>query len=613
MFELERKQVMVRVYEAPDSTVAHGSELAADAFTTEVIRGAIISITDEMKTTLMRTAYSRIVYEMEDFTVGIYDRDGNTLSLGLGLPMWMSGMGEAVKMKITHWGKDNLHPGDVLLTSAVAVHGSHVNHMIFTVPVFHEGELVAFSSSMAHWPDVGGVLAGTTQDIWSEGFQLPFVKIYREGVPDQQIFDIIRINVRYPEIAAGDTRAQLATIRTGERRLVSLLEKYGNAAFQSAIQHIYEQSERLARQAVREIPDGVYEAEQFIDSDGIDLDRTIPVKVRVIVSGDEMTVDLSDMAPRVRGYVNCGATAGRSGAQVGFKTLTTPTLLPVNDGALRNLRIILPDDTIISARHDAAVRWWMVVPDTIVDTIWKALTPVIPARGTAGHHGVLGGAAFYGWVDDDGHVIPGRGNNPGFLSGGGWGAVLGADGQCATVCINDGDTHAAPVESGEAKAPDLVMEKSLWQDSGGAGRWRGGLGVVQRIEARIPSMFQHHVERSLCPPFGVAGGKDGKANAVEVWRKDSVERPRLAVVSPTRIEPGESAVSYMGGGGGFGDPLERPAEQVLEDVRDEYVSLEAAREDYGVVINHPAPRSYALDVEATDQLRAQMSGEASGR
>jgi N-methylhydantoinase B len=581
-------------------------EALLDPFTVEVIREAVVAITDEMKTTLMRTAYSQVIYEGEDFTVGLYDAHGNTISFGLGLPMWMSGLASAIKMKIAHWGVDNIFAGDVLLTNAAEVHGSHLNHMIFTVPVFNDDELVAFASSMAHWPDVGGVLAGPTTDIFSEGFQLPFVKAYKGGVRDTEIFDIIKINTRFPDIAMGDCRAQLATIRTGERRLRAILQKYGNATFNAAIEEIYDYSERMARAAVREIPDGIYEAEQFNDSDGIDDERTILVKVKVTVSGEEMTVDLSEVGAQVNGFVNCGETAGRSGAEVAFKTLTTPALRPINDGAMRPLKIVTAPNTVITADKTAAMRLWMVVPDTVVDTIWKALTPALPTRGPAGHYGVIGGAFVYASIDpSSGKVVPRHGNSmAGGITGGGWGAVHDADGQCATISVNDGDTHAPPVESGEAKTPDLVTEYRLRADSGGAGRFRGGLGAVQRVESLEPALVESVLERTRCAPWGVLGGKDGLANSFEIVRQDGrLETFRTGMVPPTRIDPGDGIRVSMGGGGGFGDPLDRESWRVLEDVRDEYVSVESAKRDYGVVIRHTERRRYELDDTATHELR----------
>src|SRR2546428_2872934 len=248
---------------------------AVDAFTAEVIRNAVVAITREMKTNLMRTAYSSVIYEAEDFTVGLFDADGNTISIGLGLPMFIRGLSDAIKAKIAHWGKENIAPGDILLTNDGYVMGSHLNHMIFTLPIFHDGEIVAFSASMAHWPDVGGVLGGITRDIYAEGLQLPFVKIFKAGRQDPELTAIICANVRLPDRAMGDFRAQIAAIRTGERRLARVLQRYGNAAFRESIQRIYDQSERLARLAVRDIPDGVYAANAFMDDDAVAIGKHI--------------------------------------------------------------------------------------------------------------------------------------------------------------------------------------------------------------------------------------------------------------------------------------------------------------------------------------------------
>ena len=199
------------------------TQIKVDAFTAEVIRSAVVAITGEMKTNLMRTAYHTIIYEAEDFTVGLFDADGNTISIGLGLPMFVRGLSDAIKAKIAHWGKDNIRPGDILLTNDSYIMGSHLNHMIYTLPIFNDGELVAYSSSMAHWQDIGGQLGGVTRDIFSEGLQMPFVKHFREGVENPEITDIIKANVRVPSRAMGDMRAQLASIRTGERRVLNIL------------------------------------------------------------------------------------------------------------------------------------------------------------------------------------------------------------------------------------------------------------------------------------------------------------------------------------------------------------------------------------------------------
>jgi N-methylhydantoinase B len=585
------------------------SRPVADAFTAEVIRAAVVSITTEMKDVLMRTAYNMIIYEAEDFTVGLFDADGNTISIGLGLPMFIRGLSDAVKAKLAHWGKEGIEPGDILLTNEPQIMGSHLNHMIFSLPIFHDGKLMAFASSMAHWADVGGVLGGSTRDLFSEGLQMPFVKIFKRGAQDPELTAIIRANCRVPERAMGDFRAQVAAIRMGERRLMRVLQRYGNQAFEESILRIYDESERLARASVRAIPDGVYEADSFMDDDGVTFGKHIPLHVRVEVQGDEITVDLSGVSPQVAGYFNSGPSAGRSAVEVAFKMLTSPLVLPINHGSFRPVKIVLPPGRVVSAGKPAAVRMWMTIPMTLVDTILKAMAGPCPDRVWAGSHDDLASGQTYAYIDPrTGSLLPSRGNDVG-LAGGGFGAVSDADGQCATVCLNDGDTHNSPVEAGEAKAPFIVRARKLRQDSGGPGRFRGGLGVVQEVETLVPAMFQSQIERTVCAPWGLRGGCDGRANKVELARagQEPQEFP-TGKIPPTRLEAGDGYRILTGGGGGFWSPLERDPEAVLRDVRNGYVSLEAARRDYGVAIEHPSPRVFELDRKATSALRAVGDG-----
>jgi N-methylhydantoinase B len=571
-----------------------------DAFTAEVIRSTLVAITDEMKTNLMRTAYNMIIYEAEDFTVGLFDTDGNTISIGLGLPMFIRGLSDAVKAKIAHWGKENILPGDILLTNDPQVMGSHLNHMIFTLPVFHDGELIAFSSSMGHWQDVGGVLGAVTRDIFSEGLQMPFVKIFKAGKQDDELTAIIRTNCRLPEFAMGDFRAQIAAIRTGERRLTQLLKRYGAENFKQSVQRIFDQSEKLARAAVEKIPDGVYEAESFMDDDGVNLGKAVPIKVRVEIAGDEMSVDLSGVSPQVAGPYNSGATAGRSASEVAFKFLTTPLLLPINHGSFRPLKVILPPGRIVSATKPAPVRTWMTVPMTVADTIFKALAPACPERVLAGHHADLAAPRTFGVDPKTGRAF----HFPQTLSGGGWGALHDRDGQNATFCINDGDTHNTPVEAAEGKGPIFIAHRKLRQDSGGAGKFRGGLGVAQEVRMLAPASVQSAMERTRCAPWGLHGGKDALANRFSIVRKDgSMETlPTGKTAGHALLQAGDGFLVEVGGGGGFSDPAERDPDRVLDDVRAGYVSVEAARRDYGIAIRQSG-RKFELDGGSTQRLQ----------
>ena len=292
----------------PDSA---SSSHRVDPVTTEIVRNGLIAATEEMKTNLMRTAYNMIIYEALDFTVGLFDARGNTVSIGLGLPMFIRGMSDTVKTKLAHYGMENLDPGDILLTNDAYITGSHLNHMTFTVPIFHDGEVVAFSCCMAHWPDVGGTLDGATTDIYSEGLQMPIVKIYRKGEPNEELISVIKTNVRLPERAMGDFRAQIAAVRTGERRFLEMINKYGRDAVLLGIEAIMDHSEAATRARVREIPDGVYEAQSFMDDDGVRIGERVPINVRVEVKGDRMKVDLTDVSKQVAGFYNSGETAGR--------------------------------------------------------------------------------------------------------------------------------------------------------------------------------------------------------------------------------------------------------------------------------------------------------------
>jgi len=522
--------------------------------------------------------------------------------------MFIRGLSDAVKAKIGFWGKENIEPGDVLLTNDPQVMGSHLNHMIFTLPIFHEGELVAFASSMGHWQDIGGVLGAVTRDIYSEGLQMPFVKIFKAGRQDLELTAIIRTNCRLPEFAMGDFRAQIAAIRTGERRLGQLLKRYGSETFKESVRLIFDQSERLARAAVKKIPDGIYQADSFMDDDGVNLGKRIPIKIRVEVSDEEMTVDLSGVSRQVAGPYNSGSTAGRSASEVAFKFLTTPLLLPINEGSFRPLKVILPPGRIVSATKPAPVRTWMTVPMTVADTIFKALARACSDNVLAGHHADLAAPRVFGLDPKTGRSF----HFPPMLSGGGWGALSDADGQSATFCINDGDTHNTPVEAGEGRAPIFVSYRKLRQDSGGPGRFRGGLGVAQEVRLLSPSSVQSAMERTICGPWGLHGGKDAMANRFSVVRQDgSIQKfPTGKTIGHVGLNVGEGFLVEVGGGGGFWSPLERDPERVLNDVRSGYVSLEAARRDYGVII-HQQGRRFELDVEATNTLRQQVAERGS--
>jgi N-methylhydantoinase B len=479
--------------------------------------------------------------------------------------------------------------------------------MTFTLPVFHEGSLVGFSCCMAHWIDVGGTLGGMTTDIYSEGLQVPILKYQDQGKVNQDLVDIIRLNVRIPNRAMGDLRAQVTAVKTGERRFLQLIERYGRDAVQGAIAAIMDHAEAAARARTLTIPDGTYEAESFMDDDGVDIGKRVPIRVRVVVAGDEMTIDLTNVARQVRGFYNSGPSTAYGCAQMAYKCITSPTDYPINDGAFRSLKVISPKGTVVSAVRPAPMRLWMTYPMTVVDTVFKALAPAIPDRVIAGHHADLLTSPFHGINPRTSEFFIA---NWGPL-GGGWGAKRSEDGVSATVCMNDGDTHNSPIEQAEAKYPVLVEHYTLAQDSGGAGRHRGGLGIDRVVRARSPMTVNTQVDRSHCRPWGLDGGREGTGNKVAIriggkWKDDFPN----AKVLVAQLKTGDAYRMRSGGGGGHGDPRTRPASAVAEDVRQGYVSAKVARADYGVVVD---PVSFAVDEKATQRLRGGRAARKSKR
>ena len=343
-----------------------------------------------------------------------------------------------------------------------------------------------------------------------------------------------------------------------------------------------DRAEAAARARTRTIPDGVYEAESSLDDDGLEVGKRIPVKVKVTVKGDEMTIDLTDVSKQVRGFYNSAITTGYACAQVAYKCITSPTDYPINDGAFRSLKVIIPPGRIVSAVRPAPMRCWMIFPMTIVDTIFKALQPAIPDRVIAGHHADLVAPSFHGFNPKTSELFIGT-FGP---LGGGWGAKKTEDGVSATVCLNDGDTHNGPNEQAEAKFPIMVERFELIPDSGGAGRYRGGLGIARTTRALTNVTVNTQSERSACPPWGLDGGGEATGNKVAFrvnngWKDDFPN----AKVLVAQLKPGDAFRISSGGGGGYGAPFERPVEDVREDVRQGYVSVKAAAERYGVVVD----------------------------
>src|SRR5215510_34187 len=504
-----------------------------------------------------------------------------------GLPIFLADLGVVVADGIVRYGLDGFRPGDVLVMNQGEVCGQHLNNVAVYAPCFHGGELVGFAANRAHWVDIGGMRQGFgstgSTDIYAEGLQMRSLKIYEAGRRNETLWQIIRDNVRYPDAALGDLRAQIASCQLGARRYGELLARYGRATVEACIARIWDQAELAARQVVELIPDGTYTAESFLDNDGRNLDRPVRVKVKVHVSGSQMTIDYSDMHPQVPSPMNSGRSGGIAAARVAFKALTSPDL-DVNEGCFRPLEVVLPDGTMLSAKPPAALGRWSIALPTVIDTILKALAPAVPQLVPAAHKGDMGGCSFFGFRPDGSRYLLMN------IFGGGWGGRPSEDGESASVSVCQGDVRNTPVELQEIKYPVLIDKHAFRSDSGGAGRFRGGLGLEVSYRMLQACKANINCERTVDPPWGLHGGRPAATNSAIVRRATDGSEQVVLKGTEIPLAAGDVVTFLTAGGGGYGDPKGRTPDAVKRDVAEGLISAEAALALYGAAMKEPADR-----------------------
>ena len=552
--------------------------MSVDPITVEIIRCALKAAANEMSAVLKKTAYNMMIYEVQDYCVSIVDHEGRTMSQNEGaLPIFLADLGVAVQDGVEVYGLDNIRPGDVFLVNHPEICGQHLNNMVVYTPFFWESKLLCFLAVRAHWIDVGGGSTGfgssMTRDVYEEGLQIRSVKIYNEGKPNTEVLRLIEDNIRFPESSLGDLRAQIASCRTGEERLEQICRKYGSARFLDAVQVIWSQTDKLVRAAVRAIPDGVYEASSFLDDDGRNFSKTIPIKVKIVVRNDELTVDFSEVSEQVPGFINCGASGGMAAARVAFKALTAPHR-EVNEGSFDALKVILPPGKLLSARRPAPIGGWSLSLPTVLDTIFLALAPVIPDRIPAAHKGDMGGYAIFG-----AHPKTGRRYVCQNIIGGGWGGRPFEDGVSASVSMCQGDVKNTPIELQELYYPLFYECHALRVDSGGAGKFRGGIGVEVKVRSLHEAYVSRNTDRIKCPPWGLLGGEPGKTNQT-LFQHNGAEETLPGKFSHVLMKPGETVTFLTAGGGGYGVPSERAVAAIKRDISLAYVSKEMAQKNY---------------------------------
>jgi len=562
---------------------------AVDPITLEIIRQLLQSIPDEVETDLTRTAYSPLIYEYKDYAVGMVDAQGRLITQSRGgIPIFLANvLGLAVLDGLALYGLDQIHGGDVFISNHSGTFGQHLNNVIMYAPVFDpaaEHRVIAFMCVLAHWTDIGGRYVGSsasndTTEIYQEGIQFRTVKLRSKGQPVPEIYRMIEYNTRFPEMVLGDVEAQYAGCVKGASLFKAIAGKFSADITLQAIHTMWRQSAQVARQAVRSIPDGTYHAESFLDNDGVELDKTIVCPITVKVEGDRFIVDFSDISPQVKGPFNSGREGGGiTAARIAFKYLTSPQEF-TNEGSFEPLEVVLPDGKFLSASADAAMARYSTPLATVIDTIIRCLAEAVPDRVAGGHHASMGSHRFQGKNPHTGRLFTHLDT-----AHGGWGGSLGRDGAGPFKTLAHGDTLDVPIEVQEALYGLQVDSIGFRADSGGAGRYRGGLGLDKAYTINHSVKLTLTFERHGCPPWGLLGAQNGDPGFVEIER---VGQPRKMYLKATDIPlgVGDRVYIHTGGGGGYGAPLERDPESVASDVRRGYVSSAQARQLYGVVLD----------------------------
>lgn len=546
---------------------------SVDPITTEILRNAFNAVAEEMNATLIRSAYTPIIYELKDCAVALLDDRHRTLGQSSGLPIFLGNLEMCTLHTESTHGRDVWKPGDIWIVNDSYIAGTHLNDMTVFGPIFFERLLVGFAASRAHWLDIGAKDPGGPMDsidIFQEGLRIPPIKVVSGGEMDSDLVELICCNGRFPASARGDLGAQIATVRTGERRLEALLRRHGPETMRLARDEIFAQSEQLDREAVAAIPDGTYEARGCIDDDGVS-DEERDVVVRITVDADRMMVDLSDSADAGQGPVNCGEAQAIAACRVAFKALVNPER-PVTGGTFASLSVKVRPGSMLAAEPPAPCQWYFSQLGLLIDLVVKALADAMPERAAAATYGDSMIYSVYGTDPRSGSA---------FLdveaTVGGWGAWEGGDGENALINNVNGGLKDLPIEVAETKYPYRVERYEIRMDSGGPGRWRGGNGVVRHLRILADESFLSlWFERSKTPAWGLQGGSDAVGPRVTIESGDG----RRTLLKGNRIPlvKGDLVRLETGGGGGFGPPSMRPPELLAEDLREGLISDEAARE-----------------------------------
>lgn len=547
-----------------------------DPVTVEIIRNALTSAADDMNATLIRSAYSPIIYEGGDCVVALMDAQHRVLGQSAGLPLFLGNLETCSLAVEKQYGRAVWAEGDVWILNDSYLGGTHLNDVTIFAPVFDDGEVIGFAATRAHWMDMGSKDVGGSMDsidIFQEGFRMGPVKLVEAGI-ETSVVDLIRTNVRFPYQTIGDMHAMIAALRMGTTRMKELVGRYGMGQLDAARDEIFRQTEEIERETVRNIPDGVYEAEGVLDNDGINLDATIPIKLKITVSGDSMEFDVTESADQTMGPVNCGVAQAVSALRVGYKLLISPHSNS-NGGSFRPLTTQVREGSVLGAVAPAPCQWYFSHLGLLIDMVSKAMAPAMPDRVASASHG-------------DSMIITTAGMDPRYgrnfvtMEGtiGGWGAWQNSDGESAMINNVNGSLKDLPIEMLETRYPFRINEYSIRANSGGPGQWRGGNGVVREYEFLADCAVGLWFERSKTPAWGLFGGQDARGPEV-VINPGRADEFRTLKANARKVKAGDVIRLAVGGGGGFGDVAKRSTQDIESDILNGFITADFAASHYG--------------------------------
>lgn len=578
-----------------------------DPITTQVVRSALVAATEEMHVSIVKTAYNPLIFEIQDFAVALLTPRGEMLAQGATLPIFLPCLSLTIRSGVEKFGEDGFAPGDIVIANDPYSTGTHISDTSIYMPVFHGGELQGFAGSTAHWADIGGKAPGgwcpDSVDVLQEGMLFPHLKLYDAGEPNQGLLDYIDANNRFPDVVRGDLGAQIAAARTGCERYVALCDRYGADVVRRSMEIVFDQSEAHVRGLIAEMPDGEWTAEAMMDHDGVETDLQRRIRATLRIEGDGVTIDFAGTDDTAAGPINCPLTGARACAEIAFKSVTVPHEA-ANEGHSRPLSVTSPENTITNPSWPAPCDSYGYVGLVIIDLVNELLANAAPEKCPAHSFMLFGG--FMARTDPR-HGKPFICIDP--LDGGG-GALPFDDGPDGLIFHGDGDVPNMPAEVCENRFPIRIEEYALRTEAYGLGKYRGGLGVVRRYRLLTDNIvLQIANERTIERPRGLFGGGSPGVSRVVVrpgTEREEVLTQRVSFFGP--FSAGEEIRCESAGGGGWGNPLERDPERVREEVLNEILTREQAREHYGVLIADGPDGMPIVDPATAAERRQRIAG-----